>query len=27
VLARETGLPIERLSKRGPGSELLRSAL
>jgi glycerol-3-phosphate dehydrogenase len=27
LLARETGLPIERLSKRGPGSELLRSAL
>jgi glycerol-3-phosphate dehydrogenase len=27
LLARETGLPIERLSKRGPGSELLRSGL
>jgi glycerol-3-phosphate dehydrogenase len=27
ILARETGLPIERISKRGPGSELLRSEL
>jgi glycerol-3-phosphate dehydrogenase len=27
ILARETGLPLERISKRGPGSELLRSEL
>jgi len=27
ILARETGLPMERISKRGPGSELLRSEL
>jgi glycerol-3-phosphate dehydrogenase len=27
ILARETGMPLERISKRGPGSELLRSEL
>jgi glycerol-3-phosphate dehydrogenase len=27
ILSRETGLPVERISKRGPGSELLRSEL
>jgi glycerol-3-phosphate dehydrogenase len=27
ILARETGLPVEAISKRGPGSELLRGEL